>query len=421
MGDSKSPRVCLHTHGCKLNQAESETLALQLAEIGCSLVDDGPADVMLLNTCTVTHIADRKARQWLRQARRQNPDSLIIAMGCYVERAAAEFDNPGIDLMCDNQDKARLGRLIADRLGFPKPSNTVYYTHPQVRTRSFVKIQDGCHGSCTYCIVPKVRPKVHSEPPDQVVGEIDRRVALGYKEVVLTGTEIGNYHHQTDNLANLVRRILNETSIERLRLSSLQPSHVTPEMLVLWQDSRLARHFHIALQSGCNATLTTMRRRYSRNMYRETLNLIREHVPDAAITTDLIVGFPGESDRDFTESCAFVESCGFSAVHVFPFSPRPGTVAASMSHQIPALEKRERTLKALSLARILARRSRESAVGSVQEVLWETETSPGNGIYSGFTSNYHRVFTKSGKTITNLLLPTRLIRHDMNHLWGELI
>lgn len=421
MGKSTPTKVCLRTHGCKLNQAESETIALQLAELGYSVSDDGPADVMLLNTCTVTHVADRKARQWLRQARRHNPDSLIIATGCYVERAAAELDHFGVDLICGNHDKAQLVQIIAARLGTRHRGDGATGHRLQTRTRSLLRIQDGCHGSCAYCIVPQVRPNTYSEPPGQIVAEVNRRVALGYKEVVLTGTEIGAYDHQNNDLTRLIRRLLTETSVERLRLSSLQPYHVTPEMLELWRDNRLARHFHIALQSGCDITLAAMQRHYSTDTYLRTLNMIRNYVPDAAVTTDLIVGFPGESDHDFAESCAFVEACGFSAVHIFPFSPRPGTTAAGISHQISPKTKRERTLKALKLARDSITKFQESALGSVHKVLWEAETSPGSGIYSGLTSNYLRVFTRTKNPVTSLILPTRLTQRNKCGLWGELV
>ncbi len=421
MGNSKPIRICLQTHGCKLNQAESESIALQLASFGYAVTDDSPADVMVLNTCTVTHVADRKARQWLRRARRQSPDSLVIVTGCYAERAAPELNRLGADLIYGNHDKERLAQLIAQRLGNDTHNNTDNAPQPRFRTRSFIKIQDGCHRSCAYCIVPRIRHDVYSTPPDQVVAEINRRIAMGYKEVVLTGTEIGTYNHQTVNLAGLIKRVLNETSLERLHLSSLQPRQITAEMLSSWQDPRLARHFHVALQSGCDATLAAMKRGYSANAYRQTLAMIREYVPDAGITTDLIIGFPGENDRHFAESCAFVEACGFSAVHVFPFSPRPETAAAGMPQQVPVSVKRERTLKALSLARSSARKFRENMIGSVQRILWEAETLPGSGIYSGLTSNYLRVFTKSGRPITNMFLHARLIGYASNGLWGELV
>lgn len=410
----------MHTHGCKLNQAESEKIAVELAEIGYIINDDGPADVIVLNTCTVTHVADRKARQWLSQARRQNPSSFIIATGCYVERAAKDFAALGTDLVCGNSDKIYLTRLISELLGPPVPSNILNPNHFKPRTRSFVKVQDGCRGPCAYCIVPIVRSRVYSKPPDEIIAEVRHRIASGYREVVLTGTEIGNYHYQMDDLSSLITRILNETSIERLRLSSLQPEHITPKMLVLWQDRRLARHFHIALQSGCNEILKTMGRRYTKDTYLETLNLIRKHIPDVAVTTDLIIGFPGESDDAFNESYNFADSCGFSAIHVFPFSPRPGTVAAGMPNQVPERVKRERTLKALELARNSAGRFRGSAIGSVQDVLWEAELSPGSGIYTGLTSNYLRVFTRSEQDITNRILRVRLTRIDGNRLWSEL-
>ena len=248
-------KVAFYTLGCKLNQAETESLVGQFSQSGFQIASPNDvADIYIANTCTVTHIADRKSRRWLRLARRRNPQALIIATGCYAQRSRQELLQLA-DLVVDNTEKEHLlalipalsfeGRGLGE--GEAKQSQVLAAT---VRTRSLLKIQDGCHGPCTYCIVPKVRPREYSLPASQIIDEVKQKVALAYKEVVLTGTKVGSYRDDGTDLRDLVQRILRDTSIERLRLSSLQPSEISPELLALWQDERLCRHFHLALQNG---------------------------------------------------------------------------------------------------------------------------------------------------------------------------
>jgi len=221
-----------------------------------------------------------------------------------------------------------------------------------VRTRSLIKIQDGCHSPCTYCIVPKVRPREYSLPASQIIDEVKQKVALSYKELVLTGTKVGSYKDDSTNLRDLVQRILTSTGIERLRLSSLQPSEISSEFLALWQDERLCRHFHLALQSGSETVLQRMRRSYSLNQYQRIVNLIKEMIPDAAITTDIMVGFPGESDGEFEQSYSFCQQAGFANIHVFPFSPRPETAAARMPEQIKDKVKQAQPADARAISKL---------------------------------------------------------------------
>ncbi|HXZ30372.1 MAG TPA: MiaB/RimO family radical SAM methylthiotransferase, partial [Dehalococcoidia bacterium] len=317
-------RVAFYTLGCKLNQAETESLVDQFSQSGFQLVPpDDVADVYIANTCTVTHIADRKSRHWLRLARRRNPQALIIATGCYAQRSRRDLAQLA-DIVVDNQEKEHLltltqtlsleGRGLGE--GEPKQSQV---PAPAVRTRSLIKIQDGCHGPCTYCIVPKVRPREYSLPASQIIDEVKQKAARGYREVVLTGTKVGSYRDGSVDLKDLIHRILRDTGIERLRLSSLQPSEISSELLALWQDERLCPHFHLALQSGSDTMLQRMKRSYSLNQYQSAVNLIREKMPDAAVTTDIMVGFPGESDKEFEQSYFFCEQAGFANIHVFPF------------------------------------------------------------------------------------------------------
>jgi len=245
-------------------------------------------------------------------------------------------------------------------------------------------------------------------------------VALGYKEVVLTGTKVGSYRDGDTDLRDLVRCILASTSIDRLRLSSLQPSEISSEFLALWQDERLCRHFHLALQSGSETVLQRMKRSYSLDQYQRTLDLIKD-VPEVAITTDIMVGFPGETDEEFEQSYSFCRQAGFANIHVFPFSSRPETAAARMPEQVKDRVRAERNQRMLELSRNSRRRFCEQFLGQTMPVLWEKETSSGSGIYSGLTGNYIRIFVRSEKSLSNEITPVKLVELHSQGIWGEVI
>jgi len=291
---------------------------------------------------------------------------------------------------------------------------------PDGRVRAMLKIQEGCRADCAYCIVPLVRSAVTSVPPDVVIRDINARVSEGYREAVLTGTEIGAYRSNGHSLATLVRRIISETVIDRLRLSSLQPQEITADLLSLWSDSRLCPHFHLALQSGCDSTLQRMRRRYSIDQFTAALRRIRQALPDAAVTTDVIVGFPGESDSDFERSLEFCEQAGFAAIHVFPFSGRPGTEAARMEGLPPAAERLRRSRRFLTMAGRARIAFRQTFIGRTVAVLWEKETAPGSGIYTGLTGNYLRVIAPASTSLTNQIRPVRLTGISGDAISGRL-
>jgi threonylcarbamoyladenosine tRNA methylthiotransferase MtaB len=404
MANSEATKIALDTVGCKLNQAESQIIARQLANAGYRLVapDDG-ADVYVLNTCTVTHVADGKCRRLLAQARRRNPAALVVAIGCYAERARQELSSiKGVDLVLDNRQKMDLLPRL-EELGWFRPGASS--SRAGSRTRALVKIQDGCNSFCSYCIVPLVRGREKSVPIDRVIDEVKDRVAEGYKEVVLTGTEIGAYNGNGVGLGELLQRLLEETGVARLRLSSLQPQEITPELIKLWQDERLCRHFHLSLQSGSDSVLKRMERRYNTVEYQRAVDLIRGVVPGVAITTDVIVGFPGETDEEFKESYSFCKQVNFARIHVFSYSPRPGTKAALMPQQVDDKARRERSRKMLALGRACLRNFRRKFLGETLMVLWEKESG---GVWSGLTDNYIRVYAKSDEDLTNQLVPVRL-------------
>lgn len=413
-------KIILETLGCKLNQAETESLARQLLDSGYQLAESHQeADIHVLNTCTVTHIADRKARHLLRSAHQSNPESLIVATGCYAQRAPQDLKNLGIvDLILDNREKNRLAGILEDRLG----SKGNHYNGRWGRTRSLVKIQEGCNDFCSFCIVPYTRGREHSLPLDEVLEEVRARLAAGYKEVTLTGTKIGAYRQNGGNftdLPHLIEHILKEKEIKRLRLSSLQPQDLTPKLLNLWTDNRLCHHLHIPLQSGSEAILQGMGRGYSIDDYERAILSVREVIPDMAITTDILVGFPDEGEKEFEESYRFCEKIGFANIHVFPYSPRLGTKAARMPNQVEERVKKRRSQRMLTLAQRSAQQFEKQFLGRTMPVLWERKSK--QGIWSGLTDNYIRVFTRTGENLTNRLLPAKLVAEYDHGLAGEII
>ncbi|HEX7475257.1 MAG TPA: tRNA (N(6)-L-threonylcarbamoyladenosine(37)-C(2))-methylthiotransferase MtaB [Dehalococcoidales bacterium] len=412
-------KVALETLGCKLNQAESELISKQLEEAGFMLVDSvEQADICLLNTCTVTHVADRKARHILQMNHRRNPHAKLVALGCYAERAAGDLSAiPGVDLVVNNHEKNNLVKLL-DKLNDVKTKVIIPARRETGRTRTFVKAQDGCSNYCTYCIVPFVRGSEKSLLPDEVIREINDRVDKGYQEIVLTGTEIGKYQCEGIGLSGLLERILAETKIKRLRLSSLQPREVTSELIGLWQDERLCSHFHLALQSGSDSVLQRMGRCYLTRDYAAAAELIRSRVPDAAITTDVIVGFPGETGAEFSESLDFCRRMRFARIHVFSYSARQGTAAARLPDRVKGSEKKRRSAQMLELgARSLAA-FHSLYAGKTLAVLFEGSKK---NLWLGYTGNYLKVQVESGENLTNRIMPVKLFGRMRDGMNGELV
>ena len=416
----EGPRVAIETHGCKLNQADSTQIAWEFVESGFRVVSTGePADVYVVNTCTVTHVADRKARQSLRAARRRNPDAVVVAAGCYVERAPEALDAlDQVDIVIGNTDKPELVRRVLEWRGdSPVPcavgAEPDGYNPRVLRTRGMVKIQHGCNQVCAYCIVPKVRGRERSVPPAGVAGQVRRYLDRGYKEIVLTGTQLGSYGFdlEDEDLPGLIERVLKETEVPRLRVSSLQPQEIDSTLLHIWSDSRLCPHFHMPLQSASPAVLKRMRRRYTPERYAEAVDQVRTCVPGGSVTADVIVGFPGETDEDFEATYSFCERMGFASVHVFPYSSRPGTSAAHFSDHVEPHVKSERVARLLGLAESSSAGFRRGQLGTTRPVLWESrrEDDAGNCEYVGLTDNYVRVIAASDRDITNKISQARLI------------
>ena len=411
--------VAILTIGCKLNQAESEAMALELAAFGCTVTDRaGAADAVIINTCAVTHVADRKARHLVRLARRLSPQARVIVTGCYTETVApAVLSGLGADVVLCNEEKQQAATILLKGVG----SCDAPVQSGRLRTRSFVKIQEGCNDVCAFCVVPQTRGRERSVPAADIIRTIRAVEASGVEEAVLTGTQLGAYGRDLDesgSLVALIERVLRETLIPRVRLSSVQPQDVTPALLELWRDPRLCRHFHVALQSGSDAVLARMRRRYTAREFAEALNAIGRRLPDVAITTDILVGFPGETDGDFAATQRFCREAGFAALHVFPFSARPGTLAAKMPDQASAATKRARVQEMLAVGEELRGRFLARFQGSVADVLFEQKMR--ENAWEGLTGNYIRVIAPSEESLENHIVAVRLDRQQGSGFRGEL-
>ncbi len=429
----------LHSLGCRLNQSELEALARRLVGMGHGVVDDpARADICVVNTCAVTAEAERKTRHLLRALARANPQARIAVLGCAATLRPEELASfPNVVWVIPNEEKERAVEALTPTPGPsghpltprpPSPSPPLWERGRglgegvRARTRAFIKIQDGCNNACTYCIVHILRGPVRSRPPEEVVAEIAARVREGYQEAVLTGVNIGAYGQdlgRKDGLAGLIQAVLTRTDLPRLRLSSVEPWDVDGSLLALWSDRRLCRQLHLPLQSGCEATLRRMGRRMTAAEYARLVEQIRAAVPEMAITTDIIVGFPGEDEAEFAESIAFVERMAFARLHVFPFSPRPGTPAARMEGRVPEPALRERAARMRELGERLAARYRRQFLGREMEVLWERRRR--DGLWHGLTDNYLQVVTACPADLHNRITRTRLVGEEGGFLVGEVV
>ena len=386
--------VYIETHGCKLNISDSQKISDQLQSSGLNISDDiTSSDIYILNTCTVTKSADKKARNKLRNIRKSNPELKIVATGCYAERDSEEILNLGVvDSIINNKEKDIFLNKISIDLGInlSKSSNENNINKILLgRTRASVAIQKGCNQICSYCIVPKVRGREKSIEPEEIIQRISYLESRGCKEVVLTGTQLGTYGYDLEdiNLTNLLKKILDKTNIERLRLSSVQPHEFNKELLMLWEEkkyrSRLCPHFHIPLQSGSDAILKTMRRKYTTQDFAEIVSVIRNNLENSSITTDLIVGFPGETDKDHNDTKKLLRKLNISDIHVFPYSIRPGTTAYYLKNKIHPSTITSRAKEIREIAKDLNIKHLNSLLTTKQNILWENKRP-----YSGYTENY---------------------------------
>ncbi|MGN5456576.1 MAG: tRNA (N(6)-L-threonylcarbamoyladenosine(37)-C(2))-methylthiotransferase MtaB, partial [Candidatus Kurthia intestinigallinarum] len=405
-------KVAFHTLGCKVNHYETEAIWQLFKEDGYERTDfDHQSDVYVINTCTVTNSGDKKSRQVIRRAVRKNPDAVICVTGCYAQTSPAEIMAiPGVDIVVGTQDRQKLLGLIEEYKKERQPINAVrnimknrvyeeldvpYFTD---RTRASLKIQEGCNNFCTFCIIPWARGLMRSRDPEQVVKQAQQLVDAGYKEIVLTGIHTGGYGQDLKdyNLAMLLRDLETKvTGLKRLRISSIEASQITDEVMDVLRDSKIiVNHLHIPIQAGSDTVLKRMRRKYTMEFFGERLTKLKEVLPDLAITSDVIVGFPGETEEEFMETYNFIREYEFAELHVFPFSKRTGTPAARMEDQVDETVKNERVHRLLSLNDQLAKQYASRFEEDVLEVIPEEIVKAGEpheGMLLGHTANYMKV------------------------------
>ena len=411
-------KVFLDMTGCRLNQSEIETLARQFQQAGHTIVTTAErADICVVNTCAVTQDATRTSRQIIRRLNRDNPNAQIVATGCYAHLSPTSVSAlPGVSHVIDNIQKDRLVSLVTGAEVPPDAFDQEPISRETAmgRTRSFVKVQDGCNNRCTFCVTTLARGAGRSRSADDVLREIQALTAVGYQEVVLTGVHLGSYGHDQGNragLMHLIRLILDQTDIPRVRLSSLEPWDLAPEFFSLWENPRLCRHLHLPLQSGCDTTLRRMARRTSQTAFQGLVEAARTQIPDLALSTDLIVGFPGETDEEFETSYQFTREMEFMKLHVFRYSPRTGTAAARMPNQVPDPIKKERSARLFALSEEGAARFLVRFVGRQMDVLWEHIAGASEAGFqnTGLTDNYIRVDAEAPVVLTNTISAARVI------------
>jgi len=414
-------QVRLESIGCRLNIGEIDAMARRLAKAGHRVVGPGTqAELCILNTCTVTAIASRKSRQLIRQLKKTNPSAAVIVTGCDAELAPSEMVEIGVDLVVGNAQKERLLEL-AEAEGLLETASTdpddqdLFEPGGSNRTRAFLKVQDGCDNRCTFCVITIARGAGRSVPADAIIEELQDLQRLGYREVVLSGVHLGSYGHDLGDqrgLQRLVERALTETAVERLRLSSLEPWDLDAEFFEVFRSPRLLPHLHLPLQSGCDKTLRRMARRTSRAEFSKLVREARRAAPDLAISSDIIVGFPGETEEEFEQSITLVEELAFSRLHIFRYSQREGTLAEKLADQVPGTVAQERSRRMHALAADLENRFNSKLVGRTTDVLWETAEDQGDAVrWSGLTPNYVRVSatTTPDEDLMNVVTPTEIV------------
>ena len=416
-----SKKAALHNLGCKVNAYETEAMQEMLEKAGYEIVPfkEG-ADVYVINTCSVTNMADRKSRQMLHKAKKMNPHAIVVAAGCYVQADTKKAEaDASIDIIIGNNKKQELISILENyRSGQQKTTECVDINHTkeyekleidrtEEHTRAYLKVQDGCNQFCTYCMIPYARGRIRSKKTEDVVGEVKRLAASGCQEVVLTGIHLSSYGkerpEEQENLLTLIQAVHEVDGIERIRLGSLEPGIITKEFAkAISSLPKVCPHFHLSLQSGCTATLKRMNRRYTAQEYREKCEILRKYYPAPALTTDVITGFPGETEEEFEESRSFVDSIHFYETHIFPYSKREGTKAAVMPDQLPEQIKKERSRVLIALGQEHQREYMEQFLGKKKEVLFEEQQKiQGQTYWTGHTMEYLKVAVISEENLEN--------------------
>jgi len=412
-------KVALHNLGCKVNAYETEAMQELLVQNGYEIVPfkEG-ADIYIINTCTVTNMADRKSRQMLHRAKKMNPDAIVVAAGCYVQTEKDKVDE-SIDIVIGNNKKKDIIEILKEYeaeqcfkkeiidINHTKEYEELHLSQTAEHTRAYIKVQDGCNQFCTYCIIPYARGRVRSRSYDSVIEEVTTLAANGYKEVVLTGIHLSSYGVDTnDSLLHLILGVHEIEGIERIRLGSLEPRIITEEFAkTISSLPKMCPHFHLSLQSGCNETLKRMNRRYTAEEYYEKCELLRKYFKNPALTTDVIVGFPGETEEEFEESRAFVDKVNFYETHIFKYSRRAGTKADRMENQVPEEIKTRRSNVLIEMNKKKMKMYEQTMIGTKQEVLVEEAIEKDGETYQvGHTKEYVKIAYKCDENLSNQII-----------------
>ena len=426
-------RIAIYTLGCKVNQYETQAMEQELTRRGHEIVPfDGAADAYIVNTCSVTAVSDKKSRQMIRRCRKLNEHAVVAACGCYVQTHSDEAAGLGLDLIAGTGDRMAFLDLLEQAAREKEPLTLLddalrrraFEVLPAggmaERTRAMLKVEDGCVNFCTYCIIPYARGPVRSLPKAEAVAQTRRLREEGYRELVITGIEISGWGHDLKNgetLIDLLEAVSDAAGEMRLRLGSLEPRTITEEFCRrAARLPNLCPHFHLSMQSGCDGTLRRMNRKYDTARFYESVSLLRQYFDRPAVTTDLITGFPGETEEEFAQTLAFIEKCGFAAMHIFPYSVRPGTKAAAMPDQCPAAVKERRAARAAETAERMKQAYLHGCVGQTYPVLFEQEKG---GLYVGHAPNYCQVGVR-GEDLHNAVRNVKIEALDGDMLIGEL-
>lgn len=438
MNQNKGSKVAFHTLGCKVNQYDTQSMLEKFLERGYEAVEfDEKADVYIINTCTVTGLGDRKSRQMIRRAHRINPDAVIAVVGCYAQTASEEVISiPGVNLVLGTQDRDKIVDLVEQVKDTGSSINAVGdimkvrefeempITSYEGKTRAVLKVQEGCNQFCAYCIIPYARGPIRSRRPESVVSEVKRLVDAGFKEFVLTGIHVASYGKDLEDadLLSLIQSVHSVEGVKRIRLGSLEPTFISQDFVNRAAElPKLCQHYHLSLQSGSDSVLKRMNRKYTTEQYRQAVDALRESMPDVAITTDIMVGFPGESQQEFNETMDFVRKIRFSKIHVFQYSPREGTRAANFPNQVPGDVKEQRSHDLIELGAELERAYFETFLGREEQVLFEEESKNKKGVYEGYTQHYVRVAAQGSSEILNTIKPVLLSKIEGSHILGSVV
>ncbi|KAB3530747.1 tRNA (N(6)-L-threonylcarbamoyladenosine(37)-C(2))-methylthiotransferase MtaB [Alkaliphilus serpentinus] len=426
-------KVAFHTLGCKVNQYETQAMTELFQKAGYTVVADTEvADAYVINTCTVTSIGDKKSRQFIRRVKRNNPNSIVAVVGCYAQTAANEvMDIEGVNIVMGTNDRNKIVEYveeckpdekinIVDDIMKVREFEEMTVAEIKGKTRAFLKIQEGCNQYCTYCIIPYARGPVRSRRQEDILKEVKTLVANGFKEVVLTGIHVASYgkdFKEKDALIEVLKGIHAIEGLERIRLSSLEPTLFTEDFLrELSVLEKVCQHFHLSLQSGSEKILHAMNRKYTTQQYREIVQAIRRVYPKIALTTDIIVGFPGETEEDFKETYEFVKEMAFSDIHVFKYSPRKGTPAADYQQQVDGMKKHRRSEELITLGEEMRVAYQRQFLGEIKGVLFEAEVKDKPGYTEGLTENYLKVLVKSEDPLEG-----EIRRITLHEIWKDSI